>query len=69
MNSWIQTAPTIVDLNNDGQLDFVVGTWDFNKNDSIYAFDGNTRKRLWSKPVHNWMYHGTAVADFDDDKN
>jgi len=68
MNSWIQTAPTIVDLNNDGQLDFVVGTWDFNKNDSIYAFDGNNRKRLWSKPVHNWMYHGTAVADFDDDK-
>lgn len=68
MNSWIQTAPTIVDLNDDGQLDFVVGTWAFNKNDSIYAFDGNSRKKLWTIPVHNWMYHGTAVADFDDDK-
>ena len=68
MNSWIQTAPTIVDLNDDGQLDFVVGTWAFNKNDSIYAFDGNSRNKLWTIPVHNWMYHGTAVADFDDDK-
>ena len=26
-NSWIQTAPTILDANGDGQLDFVVGTW------------------------------------------
>ena len=68
-NSWVQTAPTIVDLNNDGQLDFVVGTWHFNKKDSIYAFDGKTRDRLWTIPVHDWMYHGTAVADFDNDKN
>ncbi|MGE5355829.1 MAG: FG-GAP-like repeat-containing protein [Deltaproteobacteria bacterium] len=67
MNSWIQTAPTIVDLNNDGQLDFVVGTWEFSKKDSIYAFDGKTRKNLWKKPIHNWMYHGTSVADFDND--
>lgn len=69
LNSWIQTAPTIVDLNSDGQLDFVVGTWNFNKKDSIYAFDGNTRNRLWTLPIHNWMYHGTAIADFDEDGN
>lgn len=66
-NSWIQTAPTIVDLNGDGQLDFVVGTWNFNKKDSIYAYTGNTHKRLWSYPVHDYMYHGSAVADLDND--
>ena len=65
--SWIQTAPTIVDLNNDGQLDFVVGTWAFDKTDSLYAFNGKTLERLWAIPIHNWMYHGTAVADLDDD--
>lgn len=69
MDSWIQTAPTIVDLNSDGQLDFVVGTWNFNKKDSIYAFEGKSRNKLWTVPVHNWMYHGTAIADFDEDGN
>jgi outer membrane protein assembly factor BamB len=67
LNSWIQTAPTIVDLNNDGQLDFVVGTWNFNGEDSIYAFRGNDHSRFWSYPVHDYMYHGTAVADLDND--
>ncbi|MBK5285431.1 MAG: VCBS repeat-containing protein, partial [Bacteroidia bacterium] len=63
----IQTAPTIVDLDNNGQLDFVVGTWNFNHLDSIYAFRGDNHTRMWSYPVHDYMYHGTAVADFDND--
>jgi outer membrane protein assembly factor BamB len=67
LNSWIQTAPTIVDLDGDGQLDFVVGTWNFSGLDSIYAFRGNDHSRMWSYPVHDYMYHGTAVADLDND--
>ena len=67
MNSWIQTAPTIVDLDNNDQLDFVVGTWNFNGEDSIYAFRGDNQSLLWSYPVHDYMYHGTAVADLDND--
>lgn len=66
-NSWIQTAPTIVDLNMDGQLDFVVSTWNFNNEDSIYAFRGDTQEKLWSYPIGDVMYHGTAVADLDGD--
>lgn len=68
LNSWVQTAPTIVDVNNDSQLDFVVGTWEFDNKDSLYAFDGKTRERLWAVPIHGHIYHGSAVADFDNDK-
>ncbi len=67
LNSWIQTAPTIVDLDNNGQLDFVVGTWNFSGLDSIYAFRGDNQALLWSYPVNDYMYHGTAVADIDND--
>ncbi len=66
-NSWIQTAPTIVDLDNNGRLDFVVGTWNFNHMDSIYAYTGDTHTKLWSYAIHNNMYHGTAIADLDQD--
>jgi len=64
-NSWVQTAPTVLDLNGDSILDFVVGTWNFNYNDSIVAFRGDNQTRLWSFAVNDHMYHGTAVADFD----
>ncbi len=67
-NSWVQTAPTIVDLNSDGQLDFVVGTWAFSPDTSrIYAYSGNNQTLLWSKAVSDYTYHGMAVADFDND--
>lgn len=67
-NSWVQTAPTIVDLNGDGQLDFVVGTWAFNPDTNrIYAYSGNNQTLLWSKAVSDHVYHGSAVADLDND--
>ena len=66
-NSWVQTAPTLVDLDDDGGLDFVVGTWHFDKKDSIYAFKGSDRKKLWATAVHDYIYHGTAVTDFNSD--
>jgi outer membrane protein assembly factor BamB len=66
-NSWVQTAPTIVDLNNNGQLDFVVGTWGFSNNSRFYAYEGNTRNLLWSIPLDGYSYHGTGVADLNGD--
>ncbi len=67
-NSWVQTAPTIVDVNNDGTLDFVVGIWAFQPDTSrVYAYDGLTQNLLWSKPVSDYIYHGTSVADLDND--
>lgn len=66
-NSWVQTAPTVVDLDNNGQLDFVVATWNFNYKDSIFAYRGDNQARLWAHPVHDHIYHGSAVADLDAD--
>lgn len=67
--SWIQTAPTIVDVNNDGDLDFIVGTWNASvKTDNkIYAYRAKDQKLLWTYAVNDVMYHGTAVGDLDKD--
>jgi len=67
-NSWVQTAPTIVDLDGDGQLDFVAGTWAFSPDTSrIYAYRASNQTLLWSKAVADYIYHGTATADIDND--
>jgi outer membrane protein assembly factor BamB len=67
-NAWVQTAPTLVDLNNNGVLDIVVSTWAFSPDTSrIYAYNGSTQALLWSKPVSDYVYHGTAVGDIDQD--
>ena len=67
-NSWIQTAPTLVDLDGDGLLDFVVATWAFSGDTSkIYAYRGSDHSLMWEKPVSDVMYHGTAVSDLDHD--
>jgi outer membrane protein assembly factor BamB len=66
-NSWVQTAPTLVDLDGDGQLDFVVATWNFAFQDSVYAYNGADQSLMWSFPILDHVYHGTAVSDFDSD--
>lgn len=67
--SWIQTAPTILDINNDGVLDFVVATWNAqNKlNNKVYAYNAKTQQLLWTHALNNVVYHGSAVADLDKD--
>ncbi|MDD3877971.1 MAG: FG-GAP-like repeat-containing protein [Bacteroidales bacterium] len=67
-NSWIQTAPTILDVDGNGQLDFVVASWAFSPDTSkVYAFRGDNHSLIWSKAIPDVMYHGTAVADFEKD--
>jgi outer membrane protein assembly factor BamB len=64
-NSWIQTAPTTVDLDGNGQMDFVVATWHFSNQDAVYAYNGADNSLMWSYPLTDVVYHGTAVADLD----
>lgn len=70
-NTWIQTAPTLVDIDGDGILDFVVATWCLNKDDTnrLYAYRGYDRKVLWTYDLKGVVYHGTAIADLDKDNN
>lgn len=69
LHSWIQTAPTIVDLNHDGQLDFVVATWNSTSGDTnkVYAYQGNNQQLLWTFPLKDVVYHGTAISNLDAD--
>lgn len=68
-NTWIQTAPTLVDLDGDGILDFVVATWCLNKDDTnyIYTYRGYDQKLLWKKTLAGRVYHGTSVTDINGD--
>lgn len=65
-DSWVQTAPTIVDLDGDGMIDFVVATEKSDTN-RVYAYRGVDHSLLWQYTMSDWVYHGTAVADLDQD--
>lgn len=67
-NAWVQTAPTILDIFNDGELDFVVATWAFNEADNhISAYRGKDRSLLWKRKINDVIYHGSAIGDLDED--
>jgi outer membrane protein assembly factor BamB len=68
MNSWIQTAPIILDADNDGQLDFIVGNWSFGDDHKIWCFRGDNHQLIWDSDLPNdYMYHGASFADIDGD--
>jgi outer membrane protein assembly factor BamB len=65
-NSYIQSEPNILDLNQDGQLDVVVAQWA--GDNRVYALRGNNGSTLWYSDVPNdYMYHGGSFADIDED--
>jgi len=67
-NSWVQTAPAILDLDGDNLLDFVVATWSFNDSNKIYAYHGDTQQLLWKNSMpQDYIYHGCSYADLDED--
>lgn len=68
LNSWIQTAPVVLDLDQNGQLDFVVANWNFSTDHKIFAFRGDNQQLIWDNPLPNdHMYHGASFADIDKD--
>ncbi|MCB2205809.1 VCBS repeat-containing protein [bacterium] len=68
-HSWIQTAPTLLDADGDGGMDFVVATWNRTEGDTntIRCYRCSDRALLWSHPLRDVVYHGTAVADLNAD--
>ena len=66
--SWIQTAPAIMDADNDGNLDFVVGASSFNGPDRIFCYRANNQELLWESDIAtDDFYHGASFADLDGD--
>ena len=68
----VQTAPTLVDVNADGQLDIMAANF-FNDNGLfVWAYDYDTGLPIWTNEKSNpeadfHAYHGGAVADIDND--
>jgi outer membrane protein assembly factor BamB len=67
-NCWIQTEPTILDVDGNGQLDFVVANWSFGTNHKIWAFRGDDHSLIWESDLPNdVIYHGASHTDIDGD--
>lgn len=68
LNSWIQTAPIVMDVNADSIPDFIVANWSFGTNHKIFCFRSDTRDTLWTSSLPgDVMYHGASYADLDGD--
>lgn len=59
----IWSTPAIGDVDNDGQLEVVLGTDD----GVVYALDGATGVLKWSYPTGSAVRSSAALADLDDD--
>lgn len=65
-NSYIQSGPNILDLDDNNQLDVVVAQ--FSGDHRVCALRGDDHSILWSSDSpQDWMYHGGSFADIDED--
>ena len=65
-NSFIQSGPNILDLNQDQKLEVVVAQWAGDCR--VYALSGDSGSVLWySDRPNDYMYHGGSFADIDED--
>jgi outer membrane protein assembly factor BamB len=65
-NASIQTSPAILDVDGNGQLDFVVANWSYGNQNRIWAFRGDTREQIWMSDIPtDLMYHGVSFGDID----
>jgi outer membrane protein assembly factor BamB len=67
----IQTEPTIVDVNNDGNLDIIMANHYNISGLYVWAYDYATEDTIWTNYMSDSStynaYHGGAVADVDGD--
>jgi outer membrane protein assembly factor BamB len=65
-DSYIQSGPNILDVDQDGQLDVVIAQWAGDCR--VYALKGDDATVLWySDAPGDYMYHGGSFADIDED--
>lgn len=68
----LQTGPSPVDVNGDGQLDIIAASYWNHDGLNTWAFDFVTGEIIWNNHVENEVadfhaYHAGAVADIDND--
>jgi outer membrane protein assembly factor BamB len=64
----IQTSAAILDVDGNGQLDFVVANWSFTGSNHIWAFRGDDRQQIWKSDLPgDVIYHGCSFGDLDGD--
>ncbi len=61
--SYVFPSPAIGDINNDGQMEIVVGSNDHN----IYALRGTDGTLLWSYSTGFWVHSSPAIGDINND--
>jgi outer membrane protein assembly factor BamB len=65
-NASIQTSPAILDVDGNGQLDFVVANWSYTNQNRIWAFRGDNRQQIWTSDLPtDVIYHGASFGDID----
>jgi outer membrane protein assembly factor BamB len=68
LSGTIQTSAAILDVNGDGQLDFVVASWDLGGTNHFWAYRGDTHALLWESDLPtDVIYHGASFGDVDGD--
>ncbi len=63
--NWIFSSPAIGDINNDGQIEVVVGSKDYN----VYALQGSDGTLLWSFLTSYPVRSSPAIGDINNDGN
>lgn len=65
-DSYIQSGPNILDVDDDGQLDIVVAQWAGDQR--VYALRGDDHSEVWHSDLPtDYMYHSGSFADIDED--